>query len=64
MTDEVVVVRDTGAPTTDDGERVYEVVRAGVQLRTITMRDYDAANYARAMGFVHMQPEPESPCAS
>lgn len=50
------VVRDSGAPLTAAGERVYEVVRDGTRLRALTMRDHDAVNYAKAMGFVYVQP--------
>lgn len=55
MTD---TVRDTGAPMTEAGERLYEVVRDGVQVRTILMRDKDAINYAKAMGMAYVLPEP------
>lgn len=42
-----------------DGDvRLYEVVRDGEQVLTIKMRDYDAVNYAKAMGYVYMQPAP------
>lgn len=57
MTAFETVVRDTGAPM-DGDVRVYEVVRDGEQILTIKMRDYDAVNYSKAMGYVYMQPAP------